>query len=1037
MRRTIILALLAVPAWVVAAEPTVDFGRDIQPILSDRCYKCHGPDEAKREGELRFDVEQSARAERDGKRAVVAGEVVNSELIKRIESKNPELRMPPPDSKLSLSPREIELFKTWIAQGAKWGGHWSFTPPVRPPLPDVGRSTAPSYAEWPRNAIDGFILQRLRQENLTPSSQASATQLIRRVTLDLTGLPPTPEEIAGFIADRSPDAYERLVDRLLASPRYGEQMALPWLDAARYADTSGYQNDGPRHMWRWRDWVIESLNANMPFDQFTVEQLAGDLLPNPTLEQRIATGFNRNHRGNAEGGIIPAEYAVEYVVDRVDTTATVWMGLTLGCTRCHDHKYDPFTQQEFYQLFAYFNNIPEHGRAIKEGNSPPFIEAPTRAQQDELRQAKDALSVAKDRLRHADREIAAAQAKWEATVDRRSIADWEPDDGVVVSLSLEREQAAGATSCDGAVGKALRFDGQGFVDAGDVANFGYFDKFTLAAWIHQNKQGGGTILSRMTDEAEGDGYSVVLRNGTLQVLLVKRWLDDSIRVETAQAVIQPDHWQHVAVTYDGTRLAKGIAVYVDGQKAPLTVQLDAINQTFATPKVPLRIGAGNGPDARFRGAIDEVRVFNRVISSAEAALLARPESVSALLAIEPAKRTNQQQEKLRTCFLRRHASEPLGQLVTDIDIAERKLQTLVDQTPNVMVMQELDQPRPAHVLVRGQYDQPGKPVPRGVPGILPPLPQDAPNNRLGFARWLVDPSHPLTARVAVNRQWQHFFGAGLVRTPEDFGTQGQRPTHPALLDWLATELVASSWDIKHIQRLIVTSATYGQSSRVEQKAAAQDPENRLLGRGPRLRLSAQALRDQALFASGLLVEQLGGPSVNPYQPPGLWEELANQTYEQGHGRDLYRRSLYTYWKRTAASPAMMTFDASDRETCTVRRSRTNTPLQALTLLNEVTFVEAARVLAERVLLSPGEDTARLTSMFELATARKPSERELKVLQQSLTYHRQNFSERSDEITRLMALGEAKSAPALNSAEVAAYTAIANLVLNLDEVITKE
>jgi hypothetical protein len=1027
--------------WAAAAEPAVDFGRDVQPLLSDRCYKCHGPDEAQREGDLRFDSEESARAERDGKRAIAAGDLLNSELIARIESQDPALRMPPPDSKLSLSPREIELLRTWIVQGAKWGGHWSFSRPIRPPLPAVGRSTASS------DAIDAFILERLQQEGLTPSSPASPAQLIRRVTLDLTGVPPTPEEVAAFVADRSPDAYERLVDRLLASPRYGEQMALPWLDAARYADTSGYQNDGPRHMWRWRDWVIESLNANLPFDEFTVEQLAGDLLPNPTLEQRIATGFNRNHRGNAEGGIIPAEYAVEYVVDRIDTTATVWMGLTLGCTRCHDHKYDPFTQQEFYQLFAYFNNIPEQGRAIKEGNSPPFIKAPTRAQQAALRQAQDALAGAEARLHSADGEIAAAQAAWETKVDREGIADWEPNRGLLVSLSLEKEQAAGAQLCDGVAGKALRFDGQGFVDAGDVANFGYFDKFTLAAWIKPDKREGGTILSRMTDEVQGDGYSVVLRDDKLQVLLVKRWLDDSIRVETSQQVVQPDRWQHIAVTYDGTRLAKGLAVYVNGERAPLNVQLDAINQTFATLKVPLRVGAGNGPDARFRGAIDEVRVFDRAISPAEAALLARPESVSALLAIEPARRSKEQQAKLRTCFLRRHAAEPLRQLVSDIDIAQQKVQSLVDNIPDVMVMQELEPPRPAYILARGQYDQPGKPAQRGVPDVLPPLPENAPDNRLGLARWLVDPAHPLTARVAANRQWQHFFGAGLVRTPEDFGTQGQRPTHPALLDWLATELVSSGWDIKQLQRLIVTSATYRQSSRISpshleregrgESAPAHDPENRLLARGPRVRLSAQALRDQALFASGLLVEQIGGPSVNPYQPPGLWEELASQTYPQGHGPDLYRRSLYTYWKRTAASPTMMTFDASDRETCTVRRSRTNTPLQALTLLNEVTFVEAARVLAQRVLRSPGDDAARLTALFQLAASRGPSAPELQILQRSLAYHRTNFAQHPEEAAQLLALGEAEPAPSLNSTEIAAYTAIANLVLNLDEVITKE
>ena len=1044
MRRTLIAVLLISSTCGLAAEP-VDFGRDIQPILSDRCYKCHGPDEAKREAELRFDVEESVRAEHDGKRTVLPGNPSASELIKRVESSDPDLRMPPPDSKLSLSPAEIELLKAWVAQGAKWGGHWAFTKPVRPPLPDVRRSSAPLDKDWPRNAIDHFVLDRIQREGLSPSPQATRTQLIRRVTHDLTGLPPTPEEVAAFVADPSPAAYERLVDRLLASPRYGEQMALSWLDAARYADTSGYQNDGPRHMWRWRDWVIESLNAGMPFDQFTIEQLAGDLLPNPTLDQRIATGFNRNHRGNAEGGIIPAEYAVEYVVDRVDTTATVWMGLTLGCTRCHDHKYDPFTQQEFYQLFAYFNNIPEHGRAIKEGNSPPFIPAPTRAQQAGLRVAETVLAAAKKRLHSAERDIATAQALWEDKADPASIDDWQPEEGLVFSDSLDKR--AGMETCEGVRGKAAQLDGTNFVNAGDVASFGYFDKFSLSAWIRPDGEQGGTILSRMTDEVEGDGYSVVLRNGGIEVWLVKRWLDDAIRVKTDPGLIAAGAWRHVAVSYDGSRLAPGIRVYIDGRQQECIVELDAINQTFAAPKEPLRIGGGNGPGNRFHGAIDEVRVYNRVLSADEAAILGQRQTIAELLAIPPQKRLAGQQLKLRDAFLCRYASAEMKQLVVDIDAAQQRLQTLIDAIPTVMVMQELPRPRPAHILRRGQYDQPGKQVDRGVPAILPPLPKDLPDNRLALARWLVDPAHPLTARVAVNRQWQHFFGNGLVRTPEDFGTQGQRPTHPELLDWLATEFVSSGWDIKQLQRLIVTSTAYRQSSHLPPSPlpgegrgeghVQHDPDNRFLARGPRVRLSAQALRDQALFASGLLVEQIGGPSVNPYQPPGLWEELADQTYKQGHGRDLYRRSLYTYWKRTAASPAMMTFDASDRETCTVRRSRTNTPLQALTLLNEVTFVEAARVLAERVLQSPGDDSARLSHLFELATSRRPAAHELNVLEKCLGYHRQKFADQPEEVDRLLAVGEFPHLPILAKGELAAFAAVANVVLNLDEVITKE
>jgi hypothetical protein len=558
----------------------------------------------------------------------------------------------------------------------------------------------------------------------------------------------------------------------------------------------------------------------------------------------------------------------------------------------------------------------------------------------------------------------------------------------------------------------------------------------------------------MTDEAEGDGYSVVVRDGRVQVLLVKRWLDDALRVQTHQAVLEPERWHHVAVTYDGSRSFRGVRIYVDGRVCSKDVQLDALNQTFAS-KEPFRIGAGNGPEARFRGAIDDVRIFSQALQSKELAIISVPASISEILSRPHPRRSLHERYKLRACFLSEHAPESLHRLYVQVQETDRQYAKLQETIPDVMVMEELPKPRPAHVLVRGQYDQPGKAVERGVPKTLrfqlrEPPPDNDPfggppprssrpkvENRLSLARWLVDPSHPLTARVAVNRQWQQFFGAGLVRTPEDFGTQGQRPTHPALLDWLATELISSGWEVKQLHHLIVTSAAYRQSSGVIAELVARDPDNRLLARGPRQRLSAQALRDQALFASGLLVENLGGPSVKPYQPPGLWEELANQTYDQGHGADLYRRSLYTYWKRTAASPSMMTFDASDRETCTVRRSRTNTPLQALTLLNEVTFVEAARVLAERVLADKGDDSARLTRMFELATSRRPSDRELGILQQSLTFHRAQFAKHPETAAKLLEVGEMKQSAPLDKAAVAAYAAVANLVLNLDEVITKE
>jgi hypothetical protein len=594
-------------------------------------------------------------------------------------------------------------------------------------------------------------------------------------------------------------------------------------------------------------------------------------------------------------------------------------------------------------------------------------------------------------------------------------------------------------ACAGRRGQAQEFDGTNWLEAGDVANFGYMDKFSLASWIRPDGAAGGTILSRMTDAEEGDGYSLVVRDGKLHVLHVKRWLDDAIRVETADAVIAADKWQHVLVTYDGSRRAAGISVYIDGKLVPMRVNLDAINQTFAAKDQPLRIGAGGGPKSRFRGAIDEVQIFNRTLSAEEAALVATSETLREIVLLSPEKRTAHQQSKLQRYFVREVAPEALRQIMLDREEAKRELQAFVESLPNVMVMEELASPRPTNVLLRGQYDRPGKPVSRGVPHVLPPLPGGTPTNRLGLAQWIVDRRNPLTARVAVNRQWQLFFGQGLVRTAEDFGTQGERPTHPALLDWLAVELPESGWDMKALQRLIVTSATYRQSSLVTSALHERDPDNRLLARGARFRLTAHTVRDQALALSGLLVETTGGPSVKPYQPPGLWEELAGAgaKYTPDQGEKLYRRSLYTYWKRTAAPPTLMTFDAADREICVVRRARTNTPLQALTLMNETTFVEAARQFAERAQRTSLDNKQVIEWMFVEATGRQPESAELAVLARSRDSARERFAKSPEEAEKLLAVGDSPRDGSLDHTELAAHAVVASLILNLDELITRE
>jgi len=948
--------------------------------------------------------------------------------------------MPPPTSGQELSASQIELLTAWIQQGAKWTEHWAFLRPQRPAVP------ADQDDRWSRNEIDSFVLDKLQQEGLKPSSEASRRTLIRRVALDLTGLPPAPEEVQDFLADSSANAYESLVDRLLASPRYGEHMAVAWLDAARYADTSGYQNDGPRDMWRWRDWVIDAFNSNKPFDQFTIEQLAGDLLDHPTLDQRIATGFNRNHRGNAEGGIIPEEYQVEYVVDRVDTTSTVWLGLTMGCARCHDHKYDPIRQKDFYQVFACFNNIPENGRAIKEGNSPPLIKAPLPAQQTQLKHLSDQIQGEEINVAELQDELAAAQQAWEANPTSLQPADWSITDGLISHLSFDgsltdhRRSAAAVFENSageyilGSIGQAVQLTNGLFINAGDVADFGYFDTFSIAAWI-QPTQPSGTIVSRMTPVEEGAGYCVHLQDGRLHVNLVKRWLDDSIRVESHD-LLPLNQWSHIAVVYDGSRVAAGIRISVNGRPILMDVKLDRLNQTFAAKTEPLRIGNGH---SSFSGSIDDVRIYDRDLSATEVGLLAVSQSVSEILTIAENARTEAQRNKLTQYFLETEAPAEIRDAHLNLRRLQRERRAFEESLPTVMVMQEMDPPRATHVLIRGQYDQPGEKVEPGVPMAFPPLPPDAPKNRLGFAQWLISPEHPLTARVAVNRIWQMHFGLGLVKTAEDFGAQGDLPSHPELLDWLATEFVQSGWDVKKLHRLIVTSATYRQSSDVSLELQRLDPDNRLLARGPRRRLSAEAVRDQALFVSGLLREKIGGPSVKPYQPDGLWKEIATDTdYVQSHGEDLYRRSLYTYLKRTVAPPTMVTFDATSREACTVQRSRTNTPLQALALMNDVTFMEAARVMAQRLMSEHVRSIdERITHGFKTITARLPEPDEIIILKRRFENSLQVFQKDPESAHQLIHVGEFPVEDGADPCELAAMTTVVSLMLNLDEVVTNE
>ncbi|MBI1352950.1 MAG: DUF1553 domain-containing protein [Acidobacteria bacterium] len=1035
------LVAVAAAAPPIGPESKVSFNKDVRPILSDKCFTCHGPDEKKRLSGLRLDNFEGATRDLGGRAAIVPGDPDASEIIRRVTHESEALRMPPAyaGTGKTISDAELGVLRRWIAQGAEYQGHWSFLQVKRPVPPAVGGAElAP---------IDRFVRARLAAEGLEAAPEAGRETLLRRVSLDLTGLPPTPEEIDAFLADRSENAYETVVDRLLASPRYGERMAIRWLDGARYADTNGYQTDAWRDMWRWRDWVIEAFNNNKPFDQFTVEQLAGDLLPNPTREQRIATGFNRNHRANSEGGIVPEEYLVEYVVDRVDTTATVFMGLTLGCARCHDHKFDPLTQKDFYSFYAFFNNIPERGRVFKYGNTPPMIPAPTRAQQTELQAADERLEQASQAFDARREAIAKGFRRWEKSLaGEKDEARWEPTLDRVAAYELEQGEAGWTFEggepafAEGVRGQAVELDGTRRVNAGDTANFGYLDAFTLSAWIKPSGPT-GAIVARTNKEKDGQdlgwgGYGLYLVDGKLQFNLIQRWLDDGLRVESAEA-LPLNAWNHVAVTYDGSRMADGIEFFVNGKRVEKTVILDLMNQQTGV-KEPLLIGMGGGLNTGFQGLIDGVRVFEAALDEPGVALLAEPASLNELARLEADPKPQAAQDLLRLAYLNQYGPEPDRKAWADLVGRRRERKTLLDSFPTVMVMQELPEPRETHVLNRGAYDQPTDRVERRAPSSLPPLPADAPRDRLGLARWLVSPQHPLTSRVTVNRIWAMFFGRGIVKTVEDFGSQGEWPSHPELLDWLAADFMDSGWDVKALVKTIVMSKTYRQASMADAALLERDPDNSLLARGPRLRLPAEMVRDQALLASGLLVEKVGGPSVKPYQPAGLWEELAGQKYEADTGEGLYRRSLYTYWKRTAPPPFMMNFDAAGRETCVVGQTRTNTPLQALNLMNDVTYVEAARMLAERMIREGGNDVdGRIARGYRLLLGREPRPAERATLHRSYEHYLERFQGDRAAALELLSSGEHPRDESLDPAEHAATATVASLLLNLDEAVTKQ
>ncbi|MDB6111629.1 MAG: Protein of unknown function (DUF1553)/Protein of unknown function (DUF1549)/Planctomycete [Pedosphaera sp.] len=1018
-----------------AAADHVNFSRDILPILSDNCYHCHGPDEEARKAKLRFDTKGGAFRLKDGKAVIVPGHADRSELIRRITATDPDEVMPPPKSNRKLTAKQITLLKSWVTEGATWSQHWAFVPPKRPELPRTANK------RWARNGIDVFILARLEREKLKPSRETGRERLIRRVTLDLTGLPPTPAEIDAFLADKSAQAYETLVDRLLASPRYGERMATDWLDVARYADTHGYQMDRYRPMWPWRDWVIKAFNQNLPFDQFVTWQLAGDLLPNPTKEQRLATAFNRLHLQNEEGGVVEEEYRVAYVVDRVDTMGTAFMGLTLECCRCHDHKFDPITQRDFYSMSAFFQNIDESGQTDYFNGAMPV---PTLLLSDDATDAKlaelrRAISEKEQQLPTLRAQARAPFEEWLATntnglgsagligsfalgnMVSNKVAN-AADPGKPANAHEEPKPVPGRT------GPCAELDGEnGFTFPG-LGHFTRADPFSLSLWLQTPVHTPRSVVvhhSKAPIDAGSRGYELLLENGRVAVGLHHTWPANSLKVVTREP-LPTNEWIQVAMTYAGSSRAAGVRIYVNGALAAVDVIRDGLVKdiTYEGGEPDLAIGFRFRDNGFKGGRVDDFRIFNRELTAVEAAQLA---------GLPPGPREGLFDYYIATVF------PPALKLAEELHQLRGEANKLVNPIPEAMVMQEMPQARPAYILKRGAYDARGEMVSADTPGALPPFPADQPRNRLGLARWLLSPDYPLTARVTVNRAWQMMFGRGLVETSDNFGRQGTFPTHPELLDWLARDFVENGWDTKRLLKLMALSATYRQSSQASPELVARDPGNELLARGPARRLTAEMLRDQALAVSGLLVEKLGGPSVKPYQPAGLWEEKAMGApkYDQGHGDDLHRRSLYTFWKRTVPPPAMITFDAGERNICTVRRQITSTPLQALVLLNDTQIIEASRQVSERMLKEGGTTPGqRVAWVFRLLTSRRPTTKEIRVLEQLFSEQRELFATDQASAAQLLAVGEKKPDPALNPADVAAGTVLAEAIFNHDDAVMR-
>lgn len=1051
----VFVALFCVMPWASA----VDFQAEVRPLLADKCFQCHGPDPETRLADLRLDRQEGLFGTRPNGVPVVAGNARESLVYQRITHANAAMRMPPEYSHKSLEPEQIEKIREWIDDGAPWSGHWAFEIPERPALPAV------KDTDWSKNPIDRFVLARLEEAGLSPAPEADRTALARRAALDVTGLPPEPKLLAEFLADNESGAYDRYLDQLFASKAYGEHRARYWLDNARYADTHGIHIDNYREMWPYRDWVINAFNRNLPFDQFTVEQVAGDLLPNPTMDQLVASGFHRCNPTTNEGGVIPEEYEVIYAKDRADTTGAVFLGLTVGCATCHDHKFDPITQRDFYAMTAFFRNTTQY---VMDGNIsdvPPFIIVPRPEDRERYDQLRERLAKTRASLQEASLNPGKPFRRWISKREYHEITSplQEADAPMHVSASglLAGGQRSALPLPDGvkqSAGpadniEALEFEGDGFVELPSFETA--VDKpFSIAFWVRHPQEAGSYIVASQTDpDNERRGWSISL-GGREIILTFKATQDDeSSNIEIRpnnQYQLEPGVWRHVTMTYDGSGERAGLSVYFNGERMPFqgSEYFEKLVGTVASDR-PVLLGRGfyeDGDEVKHRGlaggGIADFRLYDRELSVEEANVVANWPALEAARSKAPRALQDDERRVLGLHYLNVY-DERYRSAFEDAKNFEREIREVRRRSAITHVMHEREgSEAAAHILFRGMYDQRRDKVPAATPGFLPALESDGTVNRLHLAQWLVDEVNPLTSRVTVNRFWQQVFGAGLVRTSDDFGAQGELPSHPKLLDWLAVEFRESGWDVKRTLRTMLTSATYRQSAEADAAKVEKDPENRLLSRGPRFRMDAEMLRDFGLAASGILVRKIGGPSVKPYQPEGVWESVAmlgsnTRHYKQDRGDALYRRSMYTFWKRAAPPASMQIFNAPTREHATVRRERTNTPLQALVTMNDPQFVEASRFLAQTAMKEPEADfSERLGFLTTRLLSREFDADERMVAEESFQGFMQHYGTATEDADQLLATGEWPVDESLPRPELAAWTMLASQIMNLDEALNK-